>query len=79
MSNNILQDDKGNYSSLRALLLVVMIIFIFLLYLFTKTLFFELQQDEINYQGLATLFTAMIVNVGVVLVSKIVQKKYENS
>ena len=75
---NILQDDKGNWSSIRFLLIAVLLIFIYLLFLFSKALFFELQQEAINYTGLATLFTAMVANVGLVLVMKVIQKKYEN-
>lgn len=76
---NALQDDKGNYSSMRVVLLFAVMIFLFLLYLFTKTLFVEIQKDVINYQGLALLFTAMVTEVGVVLLLKVLQKKYEKN
>ncbi len=75
---NALQDDRGNYSSIRIVLMFAIIVFVFLLYLFTKTLFIEIQKDVINYQGLALLFTAMITEVAVVLILKVFQKKYEN-
>lgn len=74
---NALQDDKGNYSSIRIALAFAIVLFMYLLYLFTKTLFVELTKDTINYQGLSLLFTAMIAEVAVVLLLKVWQKKYE--
>ncbi len=75
---NALQDDRGNYSSIRIVLMFAIIVFVFLLYLFTKTLFVELEKETINYTGLALLFSAMVTEVGVVLIIKVIQKKYEN-
>ncbi len=75
---NALQDDNGNYSSIRMVLIFAVLIFLYLLYLFTKTLFVELEKETINYTGLALLFSAMVTEVGVVLVIKVIQKKYEN-
>ena len=75
---NILQDDKGNYSSMRVVLLGAFAVFVFLLILFTRLLVFELNQESINYNGLATIFTAMVTQVGLVLLLKVFQKKYEN-
>ncbi len=74
---NALKDDKGNWSSIRLVLLFAVVIFLYLLYLFTKTLFVEIEKETINYQGLALLFTAMVTEVGVVLILKVLQKKYE--
>ena len=75
---NILQDDKGNYSSMRVILLGAFLVFIFLLFLFTRLLVFELHQESINYSGLATIFTAMVTQVGLVLFLKVFQKKFES-
>lgn len=73
-----IMDDKGNTSSMRIALLFAIGVFVFLLYLFTKTLLVEIQKEVINYTGLALLFTAMVTEVAVVLILKVIQKKYEN-
>jgi hypothetical protein len=74
---NILQDDKGNYSSLRFLLLGV---FVLLVWMFTEwrlALRVEILKDSPDYTGLTQLFLAMMVTFGMGILGKIIQKKFE--
>ena len=77
---NILQDDKGNYSSLRVILLVLLILQTWLIILFSSAMISEIKsEDAINFNGLATLFTAMVGNTFSMFLAKIIQKKYERN
>jgi len=77
MKHGMLQDDKGNISSIRIILIVSFGIFIYLLALWRKAFLFEIVKDQPDYTGLVALFTAMIINTGLVLFLKVLQKKYE--
>lgn len=77
MGQGMLQDDNGNISSLRIVLVIILAIFIYLLALFTQALKIEIVKETPNYTGLATLFTAMLVNLALPLLLKVIQKKYE--
>ena len=72
-------DDDGNLSMMRLITALGIVVFVFLLYLFAITLFEEIsRKDEpINYTGLATLFTAMVLELYGTIYGKVHQKKIE--
>lgn len=73
------QQDDGTLSMLRLLLGVLIPVFGYLLYLFSLLTFHELSktEGEINYTGLSLLFTTMFINFMLGLLTKVIQKKYE--
>ena len=73
----LIQDDKGNISSLRVILLIVAGAFVYLLFLFTLFVLHELKSDYVNYTGLAALFSAFFVSFILAIFGKVLQKKYE--
>lgn len=72
-----LKDCTGQYSSMRIALMIIILITIYLLWLFTRAFIFELQQEHINYTGLATLFTAFFVSFTLAIFAKVWQTKHE--
>ena len=72
------QQDDGTFSMLRLLVACVLVVFTYLMYLFTRLLYFELNSEEINYSGLSLLFTTMFINFILAILLKVIQKKYEN-
>ncbi len=74
----LLQDDKGNKSTMRVAFLIGVVVFIFLLLLFTHMAILESRKEVVDYLGLAALFTATVTELGLVLYFKTLQKKYEN-
>ncbi len=75
---NIIQDDKGNYSSLRAILIVVVVMLIYFIYLFTMMVNYELKQESIDYTGLSVIFSVIFVEFLLVIFLKVKQKQIEN-
>ncbi len=74
---NILQDNKGNYSSLRVILIFLAIVMVFLFVLFTIAFFKEMGKEEANYMGLTSLFSAMFGTFILGMFAKVIQKRYE--
>lgn len=75
---NFLKDDTGKYSSLRILLFVILLIFIYLMNIFNKFVEFELNSEAVNYTGLVALFSAFFISFLFAIFAKVFQKKYEN-
>ncbi len=77
---NILQDDNNNYSSMRMVLIGCTVLTVYLLILFSIMVFHELKQEQepVNYSGLTGIFSAMFVQFILVVIMKVVQKKFEN-
>ncbi len=73
----LIKDDKGNNSTMRVAFLIGVVVFIFLLLLFTHMAILESRKENVDYIGLATLFTATVTELGLVLYFKTLQKKYE--
>ena len=79
----LIQDDKGNISSLRVILLIIAVIQVWLVILFSLLVFAELhkfyyyEHYHINYTGLAALFTVLVGQILLAVASKVLQKKYE--
>ena len=77
MGKKIMQDSKGNNSSLRIILVVVFLLMCYQLYEFRVAYRLEIVKEAPDYSGLTLLFTAMIINFVLVLVAKVWQKKFE--
>ena len=77
MGKKIMQDSKGNNSSLRIILMVVFLLMCYQLYEFRVAYRLEIVKETPDYNGLTLLFTAMIINFVLVLVAKVWQKKFE--
>ena len=76
----LIEDDKGNTSSLRVILLVLAGVFVYFTGLFSYVLLVELHKESgTNYTGLVSLFTAMFISFLLAIFAKVLQKKYENS
>lgn len=80
---NILQDDKGNWSSGR-LVMMIMLAFATLVYFDWRWAFrIEMQKLDPHYMGIIDLFREMIVifvgGIVIMRVMQIIQKKYENN
>ena len=73
----IIEETNGRRSSIRIVLIVSAIIMLYLLYLFTVMVRHELAQESINYTGLTAIFSAMFVQFILVVIMKVIQKKYE--
>lgn len=79
--SSILKDDRGNYSSMRVVLFIVLAFMLFIYLDWRNALYFELGQEEPDYAGLSSLFNAMLagmISLGATLIAKIVQKHIEN-
>ena len=74
---NALQDEKGNYSSLRIMLIFVCGLVVWMYVDWRKLAFIEAQRDAPDYTGLTNLFLAMLVTFGLAIISKLIQKKFE--
>ena len=75
---NIFQDDKGNYSSMRILLVLVFILTLWMFVEWRIAFHIEIQKETPDYSGLTQLFIAMMVTFGIGIIGKIIQKKHEN-
>ena len=74
---NLIQDDKGNYSSLRVMLIFVCLFIVFLYVDYRQIMFIEVAKPEPDYEGLVKLFLAMMVTFGMGWMAKLIQKKIE--
>ena len=74
---NAFQDDKGNYSSLRIMLIFVCGLIVWMYMDWRRVLFMEVVKDNPDYVGLIQLFSAMLVTFGLAFAAKLIQKKYE--
>jgi hypothetical protein len=73
------QEESGAYSSIRLALAITTTVFIYLMFLFTLLVKKELSKDIIDYTGLSLLFTTMFINFILVILLKVVQKKFETN
>ena len=73
------QEGNGRLSSMRLALAITTIVFIYLMLLFSQAFWFEIQKKEIDYTGLSLLFTTMFVNFILVILMKVIQKKFEKN
>lgn len=64
-------------NTIRIILLLSFIILCYQLYEFRFAYRLEVVKDEPNYQGLAVLFAAMISNFIMILIAKMIEKKFE--
>lgn len=79
MKSKFWEDDNGNLSSIRLILLILLVVFVYLMFLFTKMIYHELNsKDPINYQGLAIVFSSFFIQFILVILSKVIQKRFEN-
>ncbi len=74
---NVFQDDKGNYSSLRVLLIFVCILIVWMYLDWRTVLFIETAKEVPDYTGVTNLFLTMIITFGLAFASKLIQKKFE--
>ena len=75
----IIKDNKGKISSMRVILILATLLLIYQLYEFRVAYRLEIIKEEPNYNGLAVLFGAMVINFVFVIILKVIQKKYENN
>lgn len=76
--NGFLKDDKGNWSSIRLVLMFGVLLLCYQLLEFRMAYRIEIQKEIVDYTGLSLLFTTMVTNFVFVLVLKVIQKKFEN-
>lgn len=76
--NGFLKDDKGNWSSIRLVLMFGVLLLCYQLLEFRMAYRIEIQKEIVDYTGLSLLFTTMVINFVFVLVLKVIQKKFEN-
>jgi hypothetical protein len=74
----IIQDDKGNTSSFRVILLFFTALWFGLIVLWGIAFWVEMARDEPNYNGLAVLFGALVVQVLGMIAGHVIRKRYEN-
>ena len=76
----MLQDDKGNYSSMRVLLFFLFAFVVWMYIDWRWALRLEMLKDIPDYNGITGLFNAMMAGFTTLiaaLITKIVQKKLE--
>lgn len=73
-----LKDDKGNWSSIRLVLMFCIFLLCYQLLEFRVAYRIEIQKEIVDYTGLSLLFTTMVINFVFVLILKVIQKKFEN-
>ena len=76
--SHILKDDKGNWSSTRLTLILAFILLIWMFLEWRLAFRIEITKQAPDYGGLTQLFIAMLVTFGLALISKVIQKKYED-
>lgn len=79
---NVIQfftESNGILSMIRLAVAFVMLVFLYFLWLFTLMVFHELGQEKIDYAGLALIFGAMFIEFLLVILLKVIQKKYEKT
>jgi hypothetical protein len=74
----IIQDDKGNTSSFRAMLLLFALLWFFLIMLWGYSFWLEMNREQPNYNGLAVLFGALVVQILGMIAGHVIRKRYEN-
>lgn len=74
----VIQDDSGNTSSFRVILLFFTFLWFCLIVLWGIAFWIEMAREEPNYNGLAVLFGALVVQVLGMIAGHVVRKKYEN-
>ena len=74
----VIQDDMGNTSSFRVILLFFTALWFGLIVLWGIAFWVEMSRAEPNYNGLAVLFGALVVQVLGMIAGHVVRKKYEN-
>ncbi len=72
-----LKDDKGNWSSLRLVMVFSVGLLFYQLYKFNQVYQLEIVKDSVDYSGLSLLFTTLVINFVFVIILKVVQKKFE--
>lgn len=72
-----LQDNQGQFSMMRLMILVVIITMIAFFRVFMLFVNKELTSEQVNYQGLTLLFSAMFINFLLAFAGKVIQKRYE--
>lgn len=79
MGQNMFDNGKGKVGSIRVILAISYLTLIYLIVLWRKIALIEIEYNptDINYNGLSLLFGAMVANVGVILVAKVLEKKFE--
>ncbi len=72
-----LKDEKGHWSSIRVILLVSVFILVYQLWRFNQVFQIEIVKEKIDYTGLSLLFTTLVINFILVVILKVIQKKFE--
>ena len=78
--NSALQDDKGNYSSMRVLLAFLFGLVVWMYVDWRWALRLEMIKDVPDYSGITELFNAMMagfVALIAALITKLIQKRFE--
>ena len=75
---NILQDDNGNWSSMRVAFFVMVFIELLLMILTGYVLYLEALKETPNYRDLSVWYGVVTAGAVAALVAKVAQKKHEN-
>ncbi|MBE0661149.1 MAG: hypothetical protein IH597_01675 [Bacteroidales bacterium] len=79
MKTGRFEDDKGNRSSMREILYILVGVEIALMVVWCCLAFIEARKDSSDWSGLSYILVAIIGIGGLASLSKLIQKKYENS
>lgn len=74
---NAMKDDKGNWSSTRIIMFLSLLLLMYQLYEFRAAYRLEIVKENVDYNGLAVLFAALVTNFIFVVILKVIQKKFE--
>ena len=72
-----LKDDKGNWSSIRLIMVFSVFLLVYQLYRFNQVFQIEIKSESVDYSGLSLLFTTLVINFVFVIILKVIQKKFE--
>jgi hypothetical protein len=75
---SLMKDDKGHWSSMRAVLIASFLVLIYQLYEFRAAYRLEIIKDQPDYNGLSLLFASLVTNFIFVVILKVIQKKFES-
>lgn len=75
----LFSDSHGNLSMMRVAVFASILITAIMMMDLRKAFYIEIQKENPDYQGFALLCTAIIVNFALPLLTKALQKKYEES
>lgn len=71
--------NDNNLSSMRIVFVGVVAFILYIYFDWQKAFLLEIQKAEPNYDGLTTLFLAMMVTFALALLAKVIQKRFEQT